>query len=150
MRLRRRFILSEGVSFSSVLFSVLAIGSAGLARGERKLISTGGGGSGAAFDLQKRRQKNQGKIIKIKQSDAQPIHYSITQTGRLRLQPKNAKTFFDYNHACKHSSYITIAIGLCATWAIHLVVLFFLGLTTSVSTATSSRGPLSYNKRKNL
>lgn len=57
MRLRRRFILSEGVSFSSVLFSVLAISSAGLARGEMKLISTGGGGSGAAFVLLKRRQK---------------------------------------------------------------------------------------------
>lgn len=49
MRLRRRFILSEGVSLSSVL----AIDSAGLARGERKLISTGGGGSGAAFVLLK-------------------------------------------------------------------------------------------------
>lgn len=51
MRLRRRFIFSKGVSFTSVLFSVLAFGSAGLAKGERKLISTGGGGSGAAFVL---------------------------------------------------------------------------------------------------
>jgi len=41
---------------------------------------------------------------------------------------------------------ITIAIELHAIWTIHLVVLFFLGLTTSVSTATSSTGPLSYNK----
>lgn len=56
MRLRRRFILSEGVSFSSVLFSVLANGSTGLARGERKSISTGGGGSGAAFVLIKEKR----------------------------------------------------------------------------------------------
>lgn len=53
MRLRRRFILNEGVSFSSVLFSVLEMVSAGLPNGEIKLISTGGGGSGAAFVLLK-------------------------------------------------------------------------------------------------
>lgn len=54
MRLRRRFIFNMGVSFSSDLFSILAFVSAGLASGERKLISTGGGGSGAALVLSNR------------------------------------------------------------------------------------------------
>lgn len=89
MRLRRRFILREGVSFSSILFSVLAIRSAGLARGERKLISTGGGGSGADFVLLKRRQKIRVKKIKLRQGDAQPTHYLIVNLAVIARQCKN-------------------------------------------------------------
>ncbi len=85
MRLRRRFILREGVSFSSVLFSVLA---RGLARGERKLISTGGGGFGVDFVLLKRWQKIRVRI-KLRQDDAQPTHYLIANLAFIVCQCNN-------------------------------------------------------------